>query len=463
MIHCIIIIHSDTYLDAKIYLSGEHKDPIIIYDNKLEIETKYYGLPHMRSEIICYNETKLYTPHYRLLDLNVMTDEDMFLIHVTNTDFIIKGNFYNYIDLEKKTIVYSRKNTIPLYRNKLLPIFNDFKEEHMFNWKKDIDLHSVVFAGGSMYTLAMLGAVTKLRSLLEKANLWCCTSGGAILGILLIIGLSNEDIKKTIYEINFGNYVDDQSNVYLMMYNLIKDYSLSNGQYLIEKKIREMVKNKIGIDTITFRELYLKYNKILVMTTVNISVSSTWYLSFVTTPDLDIVKAAMMSSALPFIWPPQEYQNHLFIDGGICNNFPIDQTYCYEKYMKAANHLKLYPNATKQELNNIFDQNKINLNYIKTLDEHIVAICTQKMISTSKTKVDLCSSLFEYGKAIGNVIANEPASHPNLTKNICKIPIYSNIDNTFQMKKNEINELIEEGEYYSHHFLNSFIQSISKL
>jgi len=52
---------------------------------------------------------------------------------------------------------------------------------------------------------------------------------------------------------------------------------------------------------------------------------STLYMSAATTPDLTIHQALRMSMALPGIFPAIVYQNRLYVDGGLFNNFIVDQ------------------------------------------------------------------------------------------------------------------------------------------
>ena len=77
-------------------------------------------------------------------------------------------------------------------------------------------------------------------------------------------------------------------------------------------------------------EFYNKFNVSLNFITLNINTFETEVLSHVNTPNIPIVEAVYMSSALPFIFEPFEYNNNLYIDGGLVNPYPLKM--CMEKH-----------------------------------------------------------------------------------------------------------------------------------
>ena len=47
--------------------------------------------------------------------------------------------------------------------------------------------------------------------------------------------------------------------------------------------------------------------------------------SHITYPDMPLIDAIYMSSAIPFIFKPVKYDDSYFIDGGVIKNFPFDE------------------------------------------------------------------------------------------------------------------------------------------
>ena len=68
---------------------------------------------------------------------------------------------------------------------------------------------------------------------------------------------------------------------------------------------------------------------------------------------MEILKALRITASLPILYSPYKFENKLFIDGGIMNNFPIN---LFEKDSK--NILGIYISSKKNnysEINNLED------------------------------------------------------------------------------------------------------------
>ena len=55
------------------------------------------------------------------------------------------------------------------------------------------------------------------------------------------------------------------------------------------------------------------------------------YISYITDPDLSISKLAQMTTCIPFLFIPIKYKDNLYLDGGIQDSFPIDNS--HENYL----------------------------------------------------------------------------------------------------------------------------------
>ena len=58
---------------------------------------------------------------------------------------------------------------------------------------------------------------------------------------------------------------------------------------------------------------------------------------FIKSSDLELVKAITMSSSLPIVFRPIEYDNTLYCDGGLLNSYPICESL---KYVALKNSLE---------------------------------------------------------------------------------------------------------------------------
>jgi predicted acylesterase/phospholipase RssA len=75
---------------------------------------------------------------------------------------------------------------------------------------------------------------------------------------------------------------------------------------------------------ITFKKLYNKFKKDLIITGVSVNETKLYYFNHINNPDMEIITAIKISCSIPFIFKPVEYDNKVWIDGGCFNNYPID-------------------------------------------------------------------------------------------------------------------------------------------
>ena len=142
------------------------------------------------------------------------------------------------------------------------------------------------------------------------------TSAGAIISILLILGIPILDIRDYIihrpwekfFNINFLN-LNDTNGIITSdhLYNMIKPFMLA---YDIP-------------DTFTLLDLYTKSQVDLHIFTTKLNDMISVDLNHETFPNVTIHQAIAMSAAVPIIFTPVLYDGDYYIDGGILNNCPI--------------------------------------------------------------------------------------------------------------------------------------------
>jgi predicted acylesterase/phospholipase RssA len=76
--------------------------------------------------------------------------------------------------------------------------------------------------------------------------------------------------------------------------------------------------------TLTFEEHFKRTKKRLVVMAFNVTKCKEDIFTYDTTPDMVILKALELSAGIPIIFKPLKYENNLYVDGGVWNNFPIE-------------------------------------------------------------------------------------------------------------------------------------------
>ena len=178
----------------------------------------------------------------------------------------------------------------------------------------------LVISGGGIKGFCILGIIKKLMELeiLINPDVYCGTSVGACISVLLLIGYLPDDIYEVLKDIDFSMLIDYNEEMLDESYiGLLKSDPIMSI-------ISTMLKKK-GIDSkITFKELYNKLKKKLIITGVCLNDLSISYFSHETFPDMNVLKAVRISMSIPFIFKPVKFNGKLWVDGGCLNNYPID-------------------------------------------------------------------------------------------------------------------------------------------
>ena len=185
----------------------------------------------------------------------------------------------------------------------------------------------LVFEGGGIKALGFGGCYKYLEEmdLLKNIKGAAGSSAGSIFAAAVCVGIKSDKIIEIFKDTDFSKFKDGGHFGYLSnIYNLIRHYSLYKGDKLY-KWISNMVNLTTGNSKITFKELYDKYNKHLVITGCCISKGHTVYFHHEDPKyrDMPIALAIRISMSVPFYWKPITYKGDLFIDGGVLDKYPI--------------------------------------------------------------------------------------------------------------------------------------------
>jgi NTE family protein len=178
---------------------------------------------------------------------------------------------------------------------------------------------TLILAGNSTNAIVTLGALQYLydNKLLRDIKSFFGTSSGSILNLLLIIGYEPIDI--LIYICIEKVYKDVQINFSNM---LLAGKSVMCFEP-IKKSLETLIIERVG-HIPTMGSLIKTFGKEMVVTTYNLTDDKREYLSSSSNPDLSVLHAIRMSSTFPFLFEPYKYNDKLYLDGGIVDNFPIE-------------------------------------------------------------------------------------------------------------------------------------------
>jgi predicted acylesterase/phospholipase RssA len=183
----------------------------------------------------------------------------------------------------------------------------------------------LVISGGGPLGLRYLGALEKL----EKEDFWKLddiesiygTSIGSIIGAFICLKYDWETLNKYIIERPWHDaFKVNAKQIFDSYYN----------KGLFDKKLAEIIfkpllQAKDLSLNITLKEFY-EFSKIdLHIFTFELNKFETVELSHTTHPELSLLQALTMSSALPGIFMPTIIDNCCYVDGGVMCNYPLNQ------------------------------------------------------------------------------------------------------------------------------------------
>jgi len=178
---------------------------------------------------------------------------------------------------------------------------------------------TIVISGGSTKGMVSLGAIQYAfdNYLLKKVKTYVGTSSGAIICYLLIIGYTPIEIMVYI--------CTNQILESMLEFDVV---SMAQGKGALSfnrlhEHLEKMTISKIGYLP-TIGDLRERYNKDLICVTYNITEDMSEYMAPDTHADFPCLTALRMSANLPLIFEKYRYGNSLYVDGGICDNFPIN-------------------------------------------------------------------------------------------------------------------------------------------
>ena len=190
-----------------------------------------------------------------------------------------------------------------------------------------MNVDTLILSGGGTKIYGILGALEVLSEkniLNDKITKFAGTSAGSIIATLLCIGYTVKEINDNIQSIINKNTLQD--SFFKLPYNFIKNWGLFTGNNLIES-IKNLFLSKGYSKNTTFNDLYSKTDKILVITGTSLTTHDTFYFNVFTTPDMRIIDAIRISISIPLYFTCVKHvvnnQEHVFVDGGILNNFPL--------------------------------------------------------------------------------------------------------------------------------------------
>lgn len=214
----------------------------------------------------------------------------------------------------------------------------DALKPHIVATKRDMLAKSthVAVGGAGMHGLLFVGVLMALcEHDLDTYNKWVKnvkgvsgTSAGALIGFLLVCGLSPWYMRAAIHRCRLSRLVDSVSQTTI---DEIKALGALTSGEIPDEAIRDMIITVTGKVDTTFAELHALTGRTFIVCVSNADTGRTAYWSHWTRPNMPVWFALRCTSSIPWIFnAPKEGDSAIF-DGGLscnvpCHMFPAAET-----------------------------------------------------------------------------------------------------------------------------------------
>ena len=188
----------------------------------------------------------------------------------------------------------------------------------------------ISFEGGGIAGLAHVGVIKVLsdNTILPQLTHISGSSAGSIIATLVACRLSYETIKEISINIDYNLFEDSSWFIIKDIYELINNFGWNSGD-AISKIFGDILEKHISNRLITFGEIREKYGTTLIITSTDINTESIVYYTPDSHPDMVVIDAVRQSSSIPLFYNPVLKDDHLYVDGGVLVNYPIQVLYNY--------------------------------------------------------------------------------------------------------------------------------------
>lgn len=193
-------------------------------------------------------------------------------------------------------------------------------------------IDTLVLSGGGPSGISYIGV---FKALLEKGTLVrsdlkeiITTSVGMVFSILYLLEFTPGQMEEIILETNMDQILDSGT---LEIDDLLLKFGLFTNK-IIGESVTSFCKHKLGKENLTLKELYDIIPIKLTVKVYNVCLGKVEYMSYENEPDIMLQTLAMMTTAIPFLFQPISFKDHLYIDGGVKGNFPIEECHS-ENYL----------------------------------------------------------------------------------------------------------------------------------
>eukprot|EP00871_Galdieria_phlegrea_P005411 jgi/Galph1/5871/GphlegSOOS_G4419.1 len=191
------------------------------------------------------------------------------------------------------------------------------------------EVHTLVFSGGGVLGTGFAGALQACLDYglnLDNIQTLVGVSAGSICATLLAVGYQPKELYDILQDCDFSELVKVQwSRVSRLACSCFarSELGINSGDRLLGW-IRHLIIQKTSHARLTFQQLKQRYHRDVLIVATAVDSFERVILCADTYPEMEVALAVRASSSIPGIYEPVEYENHILVDGGLLDNYPLD-------------------------------------------------------------------------------------------------------------------------------------------
>lgn len=200
---------------------------------------------------------------------------------------------------------------------------------------------TIILSGGASRGFYQLGCLYKHQDQIQNVSRYIGCSVGGMICLMLVCGCDIPHIMRDslVANVEFRNVWTSMSMRQNIM-SAVTSYGIMEVNPYI-RIIETILVHKYGILP-TLKELYELTGKELILVGSCLTTHNVVYISHNTYPDMPASVAIDITTRVPIFFTPILYGGHLFVDGGLCEHFPISQAINGEKTLAIYTCGKIY-------------------------------------------------------------------------------------------------------------------------
>lgn len=249
--------------------------------------------------------------------------------------------------------------------------------------------YTCLFGGGAIRGVAYIGAIKAFEELGIMSDTFAGSSVGSVFAALLAIGYTSEELKHVFSKVNFELFRDIAIGIGPL-------FALSKGEVFLEW-LRELIEKKFYGDkykkgenrAVTFKDI----DKNLIIITTNLSNFECKEFSKFETPDYEIASAIRISSCMPGLMKPIEYNKTLLVDGDLQKSWPM--------WKLSNNLMSSHERILELRLEGYYDSNNISgIDYANAVYSCMTSMSTSFVTDMYANKDKFDYIVFNTGKTV---------------------------------------------------------------